>query len=131
EIVILNDKGLPDFQALQNAFDIGRSQNIVYYLFDAPFLNGNDLRTTELTQRRDMLEKVLSDTGEVVRFSVAFAGHDYRNVYDSACAMSLEGIIAKRINSHYRSIRSPDWVKLKCLLRQEFIIVGYTEAEGG
>lgn len=131
EIVVLDDNGLPDFHALQNAFESGSNSDIIYYLFDAPFLDGHDLRNTGLTQRRDALGQVLArTTGDILRFSAAFDGHDFRDVYESACAMSLEGVIAKRIGSHYRSLRSPDWVKLKCLQRQEFVIVGYTDPEG-
>lgn len=131
EIVVHNKDGIPDFQALQNAFDIGSSDNIVYYLFDAPFLNGLDLRQEPLEARRLALEKIVTSAPhKLIRFSETFASADYRNIYQSACAMSLEGIIAKRSDSHYRSTRSADWVKLKCLFRQEFVIVGYTDPKG-
>lgn len=52
EVVVLNKAGLPNFQSLQNAFDARRSNAIVYYLFDAPYLNGMDLRNVPLEQRR-------------------------------------------------------------------------------
>ena len=58
-MVVLNDDGLPDFQALQNAFEIGRSMDIVYYLFDVPFLNGEDLREAPVEERRAALKKLL------------------------------------------------------------------------
>lgn len=131
EVVVHNNHGVPDFQALQNAFDIGSSDNIIYYLFDAPFLNGRDLRQEPLEARRRALEKVINATPhQLIRFSETFASADYRNLYQSACAMSLEGIIAKRADSLYDSARSADWVKLKCLFRQEFVIIGYTDPKG-
>ena len=130
EVVILNDEGLPDFQALQRAFDIGRSHNIVYYVFDAPFLNGSDMRRLPVEERRAALESVMPGNNKgLVRFSTAFEdGHT--SILETACALSLEGIIGKRLGSPYVSRRSADWIKLKCRLRQEFVIVGYTPPQG-
>lgn len=130
EIVALNEDGLPDFQQLQNAFDIGRSHDLVYYLFDAPLFNGEDLRQKPLEARRDRLKKVLGDSRRgLLRFSRAFTAH-HSDIIESACAMSLEGVIGKRAGSFYVSRRSADWIKLKCRLRQEFVIVGYTKPQG-
>lgn len=130
EVVSLNDDGLPDFQALQNAFDIGRSLDIVYYLFDAPFLEGRDQREEPLETRRAALESALSTSkSKLLRFSEAFAA-DHRDIFQSACDLALEGVIGKRAGSPYVSSRSADWIKLKCRLRQEFVIVGYTRPQG-
>jgi len=130
EMVVLNDEGLPDFQALQNAFDIGRSVDIIYYLFDAPFLQGEDLRETPVEERRQALKQALGrKSSKVLRFSEAFAAH-HQDVLESACALSLEGVIGKRAGSPYVSRRSADWIKLKCRLRQEFVVVGYTKPQG-
>ncbi|BAV75070.1 ATP-dependent DNA ligase [Pseudomonas chlororaphis subsp. aurantiaca] len=130
EMVVLNDEGLPDFQALQNAFDIGRSVDIIYYLFDAPFLQGEDLRETPVEERRQALKQALGrKSSKVLRFSEAFAAH-HQDVLESACALSLEGVIGKRAGSPYVSRRSADWIKLKCRLRQEFVVVGYTRPQG-
>jgi len=130
EVVVLNNEGLPDFQALQNAFDIGKSHHIIYYIFDAPFLNAIDLRDQPIEVRRELLEKIIPSKAKIpIRFSAAFA-LDHNNVLASACAMSLEGIIGKRAGSPYVSRRSGDWIKLKCRLRQEFVIVGYTSPQG-
>lgn len=130
EVVVLNDQDLPDFQALQRAFEIGRSHNIIYYVFDAPFLNGRDLRRLPVEERRAELEKVLpTKNNGIIRFSTAFK-NGHASILETACAMSLEGIIGKRLGSPYVSRRSADWIKLKCRLRQEFVIVGYTEPQG-
>jgi bifunctional non-homologous end joining protein LigD len=130
EVVVLNDDGLPNFQALQNAFDLNNNQDIIFYLFDAPFLNGEDLRDQPVEERRTKLEEIVSGKENVLlRFSRAFNA-DHRSIIQSACAMSLEGVIGKRAGSAYVSRRSDDWIKLKCRLRQEFIIVGYTEPQG-
>ncbi|WP_431699818.1 DNA ligase D [Pseudomonas sp. BR20] len=130
EVVSLNDEGLPDFQALQNAFDIGRSLDIVYYLFDAPFLNGSDQRKAPLEERRAALKNALSGSrSKLLRFSEAFAANQ-RDIFESACDLALEGVIGKRKGSPYVSSRNTDWIKLKCRLRQEFVIVGYTRPQG-
>ncbi|WP_297832313.1 non-homologous end-joining DNA ligase, partial [Pseudomonas sp.] len=130
EVVMLNDKGLPDFQALQNAFDIGRSKDVVYFLFDAPFINGEDLRQVPVEQRRAALKKLIdAQRSRLLRFSDAFTANP-RDIVESASAMSLEGVIGKRLGSLYTSKRSTDWIKLKCRLRQEFVIVGYTRPQG-
>ncbi|MBJ2283542.1 DNA ligase D [Pseudomonas sp. MF6755] len=130
EVVSLNADGLPDFQALQNAFDIGRSLDIVYYLFDAPFLDGQDQRKAPVQERRAALKSALSGSrSKLLRFSEAFAANQ-RDIFESACDLALEGVIGKRAGSAYVSSRSADWIKLKCRLRQEFVIVGYTRPQG-
>ncbi|VVN82914.1 DNA ligase D [Pseudomonas fluorescens] len=130
EVVSLNGDGLPDFQALQNAFDIGRSLDIVYYLFDAPFLNGQDQRQAPVEARRAALKDALAvSRSKLLRFSEAFTAHP-RDIFESACDLALEGVIGKRLGSPYVSSRSADWIKLKCRLRQEFVIVGYTRPQG-
>lgn len=130
EMVSLNGDGLPDFQALQNAFDVGRSLDIVYYLFDAPFLNGADQREAPVEQRRAALKAALSGSrSKLLRFSEAFAANQ-RDIFESACDLSLEGVIGKRAGSPYSSSRNADWIKLKCRLRQEFVIIGYTRPQG-
>lgn len=130
EIVVLGDNGAPSFQALQNAFDSSKTGDIAYYVFDAPFLAGRDLRGETLMTRRALLEQLFDDdTPDLVRFSGAF---DVRpqDLVTSACKMGLEGVIGKLRDSTYVSRRSPAWIKLKCGQRQEFVVVGYTQPKG-
>ncbi|MCQ4259878.1 DNA ligase D [Stutzerimonas stutzeri] len=130
EVVVPNEEGTPDFQALQNAFEVGRSGSIVYYLFDLPYLNGMDLREVPLEERRAALDQVLGQSdSDLLRFSADFTEHP-ESVLESACQMNLEGLIGKRAGSTYVSKRSNSWVKIKCKNRQEFIIVGYTDPKG-
>jgi bifunctional non-homologous end joining protein LigD len=130
EMVVTNEQGVPDFQALQNAFEAGRSGNIVYYLFDMPYLNGVDLREVPVEERRAALATVLKPSkNPLLRFSDAFAENPDA-LLNSACQMQMEGLIGKRSGSPYVSRRSSDWIKLKCKHRQEFVIVGYTDPKG-
>jgi bifunctional non-homologous end joining protein LigD len=130
EMVVANDEGVPDFQALQNAFEADRSGNIVYYLFDMPYLNGMDLREVALEQRRAALSTVLERSeDDILRFSEDF-GETPDALLNSACQMQMEGLIGKRVGSPYVSRRSEDWIKLKCQRRQEFVVIGYTDPKG-
>jgi bifunctional non-homologous end joining protein LigD len=130
EVVVPDDNGTPDFQALQNAFEAGRSGSIVYYLFDIPYLNGMDLREVSLEERRAALSQVLdANEYELLRFSADFTEAP-ESILESACQMKLEGLIGKRAGSTYVSRRSNSWVKIKCKNRQEFVIVGYTDPKG-
>ncbi|KAA0968823.1 DNA ligase D [Pseudomonas sp. ANT_H12B] len=130
EMVVADEQGVPDFQALQNAFDSGHSDNIVYYLFDLPYLNGVDLRGVPVEERRVALATVLKPNEDPqLRFSDAF-GEEPEALLNSACQMQMEGLIGKRLGSPYVSRRSSDWIKLKCKHRQEFVVVGFTDPKG-
>ncbi|WP_017917876.1 DNA ligase D [Burkholderia gladioli] len=130
EVVVLDQNGLPDFQALQNAFEEERSSQIHYYLFDIPYLNGMDLRGVPLEARRSALAAVLErNRSPLLHFSEDF-NESPETLLNSACELKLEGLIGKRAGSLYQSRRSDDWIKLKCRHRQEFVIAGYTEPSG-
>ncbi|RDU97577.1 DNA ligase D [Trinickia dinghuensis] len=130
EAVVLDEHGVPSFQALQNAFDANRPQDIVIFAFDLPYLNGYDLRDVPLVQRRALLRALLEGCGDdTVRFSGDFV-LDARDLLNSACEMALEGIVGKRRDSRYTSTRSGSWIKLRCRRRQEFVIGGYSEPSG-
>ena len=128
EIVVPGPDGRSDFQALQNAFDAGRDTEIVYFVFDAPFLGGQDLRRLALSERKKRLRKSFKDS-ESVRFSADLKG-SAREVLEHACKLGLEGLIGKQAGSVYASGRSKSWIKLKCRQRQDFVVGGYT-APGG
>ena len=127
EIVVLGDDGLPNFNALQNAFDRTRTDAIVYYVFDVPYFEGRDLREVPLSERRKLLQQFFEKVeSEQVRFSNALDG-DGSSILHSACQLNLEGVIAKRADAPYVSKRTETWLKLKCQQRQEFVIGGFTD----
>ncbi|MCL6702303.1 DNA ligase D [Pseudomonas sp. T1.Ur] len=130
ELVLLDDTGHSDFPALRQAFEIGRSVDMVYFLFDAPFLNGVDLRQQPVEERRAALKNALkNNASKRLRFSEAFSASQH-DIFESASALSLDSVVGKRLGSPYVSGRNPDWVKLKCRLRQCFVIVGFTRPQG-
>lgn len=130
EVVVAGENGVADFQALQNAFDTEHDERITYYLFDLPFLGGQDLRQVPLQDRRETLRQLLEGReSEQVKYSADF-DQPVDSLLDSACRLELEGLIGKRADSPYSGRRSSDWIKLKCKQRQEFVIVGYTDPKG-
>ncbi|CAJ0685659.1 DNA ligase D [Ralstonia wenshanensis] len=134
EVVVMGERGVPDFQALQNAFETAHAEHIAYYLFDIPFCNGMDLRGVPLRERRALLQRILDAApGDLDRDAVLFSGTFNaapEDLLSSACSMSLEGVIGKRADAPYRAGRSPAWIKLKCGQRQEFVIGGYSAPKG-
>ncbi|HEY8048728.1 MAG TPA: DNA ligase D, partial [Ramlibacter sp.] len=130
EIIMPGEKGAADFQALQGAFDGARTADMVYYLFDLPYCAGYDLREVPLIERRAVLQRIVQRKPHPnVRFSAEFDAPP-RQVLESACKLGLEGVIGKRRDSAYANRRSSDWIKLKCGLRQEFVIGGWTDPQG-
>ena len=128
EIVVLREDGRASFQALQNAFESGRDGRIVYYVFDAPYLEGEDLRAVPLAERKRRLRSALKKSS-AVRFSEHLEGES-REILDKACAMGLEGLIGKDADSVYAAGRTRTWIKLKCRQRQDYVVAGYTAPRG-
>jgi bifunctional non-homologous end joining protein LigD len=130
------DSGRHHFNALQNAFDRGRSQAIVYQVFDLPYFEGHDLRQAPLAARRGLLRQWLQarvgkGAASRVRFSETLGEggpQQARQLLRQACAAQREGLIAKRDDAPYSGARDSRWLKLKCELRQEFVVCGYTTA---
>ncbi|MGJ7492335.1 DNA ligase D [Variovorax sp. ZT4R33] len=130
EIIVQGEGDAPDFQALQNAFDRRSTASIVYWIFDLLFVDGEDLREQAVELRRDRLATLIGeDLAPQLRFSEAFDAPP-RDLLASVSALGFEGLIGKRKGSIYVSRRSSDWIKLKSLQRQEFVIGGYTAPKG-
>jgi bifunctional non-homologous end joining protein LigD len=128
EVVVINEKGLSDFGALQN----WRSEadgDLVYYVFDILWLDGMDLTSLPLTDRKMILQSIVTDDSPVkLGYSIAAEGNAF---FEAARDMGLEGIIAKKSNSvYFPGVRSKDWLKIKVNKRQEVIVVGYTQNAG-
>ncbi|MDO8298229.1 DNA ligase D [Lacisediminimonas sp.] len=127
EMVVLKD-GLPDFQSLQAAIDSSRSEDIVYFLFDIPYFAGQDLREVPLWSRRALLADTVAP-GERIRISESLDAQSAQ-VFKAACELGLEGLMFKRGDARYIAGRTQSWLKAKCTLRQEFVVVGFTTRAG-
>ena len=136
EIAALDEKGVARFELIQpriaqsdpnSVAHLARSRPVVYFAFDLLYLNGYDLRQVALIERKQLLESLLSPTA-VLRFSEHFPGAG-EAMLQAAREAGLEGVVAKRAGSRYEPRRSREWLKLKIVERQEFIICGYTAGE--
>ena len=129
EWVAMGVKGVSDFQALQNAMK-GGSADLVYYVFDLPYCEGFDLSRCPLLERKELLHGILAGASQgVIRYSEHIRGEG-RLVFENACRLGMEGVVCKRLDGVYEPRRSRQWLKVKCVKRQEFIVVGYTDPGG-
>ena len=128
ELVALRPDGRSSFPDLQAALSDGRTDGLFFYAFDLLHLDGWDLRPCRLDARKAALAG-LSIWNDLLRYSDHVAG-DAAPVRREACAMGLEGVIAKRADAPYRAGRGADWLKLKCQNREEFVVVGWTPPSG-
>ncbi len=137
EIVALDESGRSSFQRLQARMNLTRAADIELMqrevpasgiVFDALALDGRDVRALPLEQRKELLALLLPTRAVVSRGDYVL--EHGREFYDAAAEQRLEGIVAKRRLSRYAAGRSRDWLKIKCQLRQEFVIGGYTAPQG-
>ncbi|MER8712555.1 DNA ligase D [Mesorhizobium sp. M1295] len=130
EIVVLADNGVSSFSLLQQDLSAGRTDRFIYYVFDLLQLNGQDIRSEPLVERKERLRSLLAGQTEeqAVRFSDHFA-EPGKIMLEHACRLGLEGVVSKRADAPYRSGRVPSWVKSKCTARQEFVIGGYMPSD--
>lgn len=129
EVVVLDDKGRSDFQLLQNALNEETQKDFFYYLFDLIYFEGFDLKKLPLIERKAILKNLLSIKIPFLYYSdhIIKEGHE---LYHHSCAFALEGIVSKKLDGVYIPKRSKEWLKIKCLTRQEFVVGGYTNPKG-
>jgi bifunctional non-homologous end joining protein LigD len=137
EIAVLDEKGVSRFHLIQPRISnsdpnsiahMVRSIPVVYFVFDLLYLDGHDLRKVDLAKRRELLEAIVT-AGPTLRVSEAFPGAG-QEMLDAARENGLEGILAKHAASCYEPRRSRDWLKIKLVNQEEFVIGGYTEPQG-
>lgn len=128
EVAVLRADGVTDFQGLQQALKT-RSSNLVYFVFDLLEEAGKDLRDQPLLARKARLEKLLAKAPPALRYSEHVVGRG-EELFAEACKRGLEGIICKRADAPYSSGRGKTWLKVKCHLRQELVVGGFTDPEG-
>jgi bifunctional non-homologous end joining protein LigD len=137
EIAVLDDKGVSHFHLIQPRIansdpntiaHLVRSTPVVYFAFDLLYLDGYDLRNVALSERRKLLEAVVTPNS-VLRMSEVFPGGG-DELLEAARELGLEGIVAKRASSAYESKRSGEWLKIKVNTEQEFVVGGFTAPQG-
>jgi DNA ligase D-like protein (predicted ligase) len=127
ELCGVRPDGQTAFNLIQNASDTGQG-SLVFFLFDLLFLDGENLMPLPLVDRKARLETLLNGAPSSLRYSDHQIGHgpDFHRL---ACERGLEGIVSKRVNGRYEPDRR-SWLKIKCLNREEFVVVGWSDPEG-
>ena len=128
ELVSLQADGVSSFPGLQASLKAGRDEALVFYAFDLLHRDGWDLRPCTLLDRKRVLTAAVPWNG-MIRYSDHHQGQA-QEMHASACGMHLEGIICKRADAPYRAGRGGSWLKLKCLGREEMIVLGWTPPAG-
>ncbi|MBC8032351.1 MAG: hypothetical protein H7Z16_19865 [Pyrinomonadaceae bacterium] len=130
EVVIVDTAGRSSFQSLQQSMRTSGTAAFVFQIFDLIYLDGYDLTATPLVQRKLLLDDLLASIkGKTpLRYSEHVEGNG-EEFFRQACEFKIEGIISKLANSPYHSARNRNWLKAKCLQRQEFVIAGYTPSK--
>lgn len=141
EAVVLDEQGRSDFNALQNSLGAVGARSCkkvagdaILYAFDLLYLDGRDLRELPYRSRRHLLEEMLTGFDGAIRISEEVETDNPGLMLEHACRLGLEGIVGKDRNSLYRSGRTGDWIKVKCVQSEPFMIVGYEpsmSASGG
>lgn len=128
EVVLLNEKNLPDFQKLQD-YENHLNYPLIFYVFDMLTLEGKNMEELPLIDRKKILKKVLGKN-TIIRYCDHIDGKGI-SFFETAREQGLEGIIAKRMESLYaRGYRSKEWLKIKNVQSTEAIIAGYTAPKG-
>jgi len=137
EVVVMGDSGHPSFQRLQNRARLSRPIEIrraaveapaTLYVFDLLAFEEFDVRPLPLVKRKAILEKLLPPTG-ALRYVEHFETKG-EALFEQVVQLGLEGIVAKRADSHYRAGRSADWLKIRADRSGDFVVVGFTSPKG-
>ena len=127
EAVVLDAEGRTSFQGLQGALKDDPAA-ILYYAFDLLSLDGEDLTSLPLSERKRKLAALIGEGTSRIRYSDHIIGRG-EELFETFCGAGLEGVISKRADAKYVGSRSGSWVKTKCIRRQEFVIVGWTPSD--
>jgi DNA ligase D-like protein (predicted ligase) len=129
ELCAVRPDGVPAFSRLQAAMGESRTDQLILFLFDLLYLDGESTGTLPLFERKERLGALLALEVPRLRFSdhVVGGGPQFR---EHACRLGVEGVVSKRVDRPYRSGDRGIWVKSKCMNREEFVVVGWTDPEG-
>lgn len=138
EIVATDEAGVPDFQEIQSRINLSRpaevaraaeSTPVYYYAFDIVYLDGYDLSAVPLAERKTLLRRTFETSSHAQ--VVEYVRDDGEAMHEASRGLGFEGIVAKRADSAYEpDTRSKQWLKVKDVCEQEFVVGGYTEGEG-
>src|SRR5204862_5123098 len=125
--------GAPDFSTLQAAISDGKTDDLIFFAFDLLFADREDLRGLPLGQRKARLRQLLEARPRGKAKSIRYVEHFESGgdaILKSACKLSLEGIVSKKLSAPYRSGRSGSWTKAKCRAGHEVVLGGWKTTNG-
>lgn len=126
ELVILDKNNHSNFQLLQNAFKGDKESPFIYYVFDLLYYDNHNLMSLPLLERKAFLKKIVNKIDNPqIQYSDHIIGSGDK-IFNKSCKLGLEGIVSKEAQSVYHQKRAANWVKVKCIQRQEFVIGGFT-----
>ena len=125
EVVALDQAGSPSFAGLQAALSEEKTEDLIFFAFDLLYAEGQDLTSRPLSDRKALLKTLLAEGGERLRYVEHFTSGG-QAVLQSACRMSLEGVVSKMLDAPYRSGKGATWTKAKCRAGHEVVIGGWT-----
>jgi bifunctional non-homologous end joining protein LigD len=129
ELCGVGPDGITSLSIVQLASDSGNAAALVFFLFDLLHLDGEDIAARPLIERKARLQELLADVPSPLQFSDHQVGHGPA-FHAQGCAMKLEGIVSKRADGAYAPGNRGLWLKVKCLNREEFVVIGWTDPEG-
>lgn len=123
EVIVPTESGHSDFGALERDLGSGRSDRFIFYAFDVLYIGSHDLRRCALSDRKRVLAELLRDEKGPIVISEHLPDGGPK-LFQHACKLGLEGIVSKRVDSPYRSGRSPVWSKVTCRMRETLVVAG-------
>jgi bifunctional non-homologous end joining protein LigD len=128
EAVALDKNGKPSFQLLQSTLKERQGANLVFYAFDLLVDRGEDIKRLPNIVRKDRLASLLAGVNPPIIYGDHVIGKG-EALFEQICKQGGEGIIAKKASCPYKGTRTRNWLKIKCIQRQEFVIVGWSESD--
>jgi len=128
EAVALDDDGKPSFQLLQSTLKDQRGANLAFYAFDLLVDRGQDIRKLPNIERKERLAALLEGVSPSILYGDHIIGRG-EEMFEAVCKQGGEGIISKKASATYSGTRTRNWLKIKCIQRQEFVIIGWSESD--
>ncbi|WP_310468826.1 DNA ligase D, partial [Sphingomonas sp.] len=128
EAVALGDNGKPSFQLLQSTLKESTGANLAFYAFDLLVDRREDIRKLPNIERKERLAALLKAVSPPILYGDHIVAKG-EALFDAICKEGGEGIISKKASAPYGGTRGRNWLKVKCIQRQEFVVVGWTESD--
>jgi len=128
EAVAIDDEGKPSFQLLQATLKDQKGANLVFYAFDLLIDRGEDIRKLPNIERKERLAALLKGVSPPILYGDHIIGRG-EEMFDAVCKQGGEGIVSKKASATYQGTRTRNWLKVKCIQRQEFVLVGWSESD--